>query len=371
MLYLGVGAALSGAFYGCDKCDAGFPPNLAMPVFSGYKDYVIQSVANKRSARVIPGAGTPTPLARVFYPTLDGTQPGAAILTGCEQFPLVLLIHGSCPSVDPYIQWSYFAGQLVRAGYVVAITSAGGFLATGDPAELAALQGVYNFMYNDWEYRATLMPPPNTAIAGHSFGGTLAAELAGVLSSKAFVGLSGAFGQVTGSLTVQALLSNVRVPSLFLWNPNDDPGFNAAMYNPQEPLDGQMWSFVGPPKHGVLFAAGKHGDYLLTGTAGGCSQGNCNLGMLLAADLATTFLTKYLPPQGAGAIPDSVPDSLFVRPQDLPPPPKNGFYAGQYLGGLASSKQVSGAPDPKKQPCFEQLFWVTPSSQGTTYVVPA
>jgi hypothetical protein len=376
-LKLGAAASLSGGFYGCEPCAAGFPPNLAWPVFYGYKDYVIDNVQSaQRQTRRNGSTGfwDPIPIARVFYPTIDGTPPGAKILTGCEQFPLVLLIHGDCPDVDPYIQWNYFAGQLARAGYVVAVTAAGGFLATGDPSELADLERAHNYMRNSWEYRATLMPSPNTAVAGHSYGGTAAAELAGVLPLKAFVGLSGTFGQVPpGSLSVQALLEKIRVPSLFLWNnsDNDDPELGAEMYNPDDPPDGQMWSFVGVPKHGVVFANGAHADYLVSGTSGKCGQGHCPLVRLLAVDLTTTFLTKYLPPQGAGAIPQSVPDSLFVRPQDLPPPPNHGFYAGQYLSGLASSKQVSDRPDPEKQPCFAQLFWETSASQSPTYLIPA
>jgi hypothetical protein len=372
LLYLGVGAAFSGALYGC-RCATGFPPNLTMPVLSGYKDYVITDVANEIpcSNRSIKEVGTSAPVARVFYPTIDGTQPCASMLTGCEQFPLVLLIHGSCPGVDPYIQWSYFAGQLARAGYVVAITSAGGMLATGNPSDVAPFQQVYNYMRNTWEYRATLMPSPNTAIAGHSYGGTRAAELAGVLPLKAFVSLSGTFGQVVAPLTVQALLSNIRVPSLFFWNQNDDIYLNATMYVPSEPVNGQMWSFIGAPKHGVLFAGpARHGDYLVAGTAGGCAQGDCSLIRPLAADLATTFLTKYLPPQSTGAIRVTVPDTLFVRPQDLPPPPTKVSYAANYLTGLASSKLASGVPNSEKVPCYEQLFWET-KSQGTTYLVPA
>jgi dienelactone hydrolase len=372
-LRFGVATCISDAFYACAPCAAGFPPNLAFPVFSGYKDYVINNVVNKSGRSGATGPWNPTPLARVYYPTIDGTAPGAAILTGCEQFPLVLLIHGDCPGVDPYIQWTYFASQLARAGYAVAITAFGGELATGDLSQLSGLQGVHDFMRNSWEYRTTLMPSPNTAVIGHSYGGTLAAELAGVISVKAFVGLSGTFGQVNAPLTVQTLLANIRVPALFLWNHVDDAGVNAEMYNPDSPLPGQMWSFVGTPKHGVVFAKGAHADYLLPGTSGqACSQqGDCNLVRPLAVDLTTTFLTRYLPPQGAGAIPQLVPDSLFVRPQDLPAPPDNGFYAGQYLSGVASSKQVSNRPDPEKQPCFEQLFWDMGQSLGTTYLIPA
>jgi hypothetical protein len=66
-----------------------------------------------------------------------------------------------------------------------------------------------------------------------------------------------------------------------------------------------------------------------------------------------------------------VPDSLIVRPQDLPPPPDNGFYAGLFLGGLASSKQTSSQPDSTKQPFFEQVFWQTSKSQGSTYLIPS
>lgn len=375
LLYLGLGAACSGALYGC-RCVTGFPPNLTMPVFSGYKDYVFTDVANEVpcSNRSVKSVGTSTPVARVFYPTTDGTPSCAPMLTGCEKFPLVVLIHGSCPGSDPflpYTQLSYFAGQIARAGYVVAITFAGGVLAPS-PAEIASLQQVYNYMFNTWEYRATLMPAPNTAVAGHSYGGTLAAALAGVLPLRAFVSLSGTFGQVAFPLTARSLLSNIRVPSLFLWNQNDDPGLNATMYVPTEPVNGQLWSFVGTPKHGVLFAGlARHGDYLNAGTDQGCGQGTCNLVRPLAADIATTFLTKYLPPQSTGAIRVTIPDSLFIRPQDLPPPPTKVSYSANYLPGLASSMLASSAPNSEKQPCVEQLFWQTTASQGTTYLVPA
>jgi len=100
-------------------------------------------------------------------------------------------------------------------------------------------------------------------------------------------------------------------------------------------------------------------------------QGQCDLVRPVAVDLAIMFLARYLPPEGAGAIPSAVPDSLIVRPADLPPPQQHGFYSGAYLEGLSSSKQVSNKPDAKTQPCFEQVFWETGSSHGNTYLVPA
>jgi hypothetical protein len=374
MLRLGVASALGGWLYGCARCDAGFPPNMTMPTFYGYKDYLYTPpLTNAPLAKKATGVVTkpPVPMARVFYPSIAGTPAGAPILTNCEPFPLVLLIHGDCPDGDPYQQWLYFAGQLARAGYVVAVTFDGGHLATGDAnADTQALQGVYNYMRNVWEYRDTLMATPNTAVIGHSFGGTLAAELTTQIPSKAFVSLSGTLGQVPAG--PQVILSPLRGPCLFLWNNSFlDVAQNAVIYVPSEPVAGQLWSFVGTPKHGVWFTGGDHGDYLTSGTTTGCQQGTCNLVRPLSVDLTTMFLTKYMPPGGLTGIAGLVPDSLIVRPQDLPPPPDHGFYAGGFLGGLAASKQTSTQPDSTKQPCFEQVFWQTSSSLQSTYLIPS
>lgn len=369
LLRLGVASTLGGWLSGCGRCDAGFPPNMTMPVFYGYKDYIyIPPLTNALVAKIATVVtGNPVPMARVFYPSIDGTPAGARILTNCEPFPLVLLVHGECHGGgDPYDQWSYFAGQLARAGYVVAVTSAGGFPATGNAqADTLALQGVHVYMRSAWEYRDTLMASPNTAVIGHSFGGTLAAELSTQIPIKAFVSLSGAFGQITAG--PQAVLSALHVPCLFMWNTMDDVDPGAALDAP----DGHLWSLIRAPKHGVSFTGGAHGDYLTSGTAGSCNQGNCNLVRPLSVDLTTTFLTKYMPPGGLTGIAGLVPDSLIVRPQDFPPPPNHGFYAGAMFGGLANSKQSSDQPDVKKQPCFEQVFWQTGSSEGSTFLIPS
>lgn len=351
---------------------------MTMPVFYGYKDYVYTPpLTNAPLARKATGviSNPPVPMARVFYPSIAGTPAGAPILTNCEPFPLVLLVHGDCDG-NPYDQWYYFAGELARAGYVVAVTYYGGVLATGDPVgDTLNLQGVYNYMRSDWEYRDALMPSPNTAVIGHSYGGTLAAELATQIPIKAFVSLSGTFGAIV-AVRPQVVLSSLRGPCLFLWNTSVlDSAQGAVMYDPSYALAGSAWSFVGTPKHGVLFWGGEHGDYLVSGTAGPCAQQGCNTRvMTLSVDLTTTFLTKYLPPGGLTGIAGLVPDSLIVRPQNLPPPPKQGFYAGGFLSGLASSKQTSSKPDRTKQPCFEQVFWQTSSAQGSpnsTYLIPS
>jgi len=207
-------------------------------------------------------------------------------------------------------------------------------------------------------------------VIGHSFGGTLAAELATQIPNKAFVSLSGALGNLPQG--PKPILSPLRGPCLFLWNnSSQDQDVNAVMYLPSEPLAGQLWSYVGTPKHGVCFTGGEHGDYLMSGTSGNCTQGACNLVRPLSADVTTTFLTKYMPPGGLTGIAGLVPDSLIVRPQDLPPPPNQGFYAGSFLGGLAASKQTSSQPDSTKQPCFEQVFWQTTASLQSTYLIPS
>lgn len=374
LLRLGVASAFGGWLSGCARCDAGFPPNMTMPVFYGYKDYLYTPpITNAPLAKKATGvvSNPPVPMARVFYPSISGTPAGAPILTNCEPFPLVILVHGDCPDGDPYTQWLYFAGQLARAGYVVAVTSYGGQLATGNAVQdTLNLVGAYNYMRNDWEYRDTLMPSPNTAVIGHSFGGTLAAELTTQIPNKAFVSLSGTLGEVPAGPKV--ILSPLRGPCLFLWNDSFlDVSQNAVMYIPSEPVAGQLWSLVGAPKHGVCFTGGEHGDYLTPGTTTVCQQGTCNLVRPLSVDLTTTFLTKYLPAGGLTGIAGLVPDSLIVRPQDLPPPPNSGFYAGGFLAGLASSKQTSSQPDRTKQPCFQQVFWQTSSSLQSTYLIPS
>jgi hypothetical protein len=117
-------------------------------------------------------------------------------------------------------------------------------------------------MRNTWEFRERLMPPPNTAVVGHSFGGTLAAQLAGEIPVAAVASLSGAFGQAQSPIP---LLSSIHVPSLFLWNKVDDNTLGAELDT------GGLWSAISPSKHGVIFKTGNHGDYM-SDTVPGCSR---------------------------------------------------------------------------------------------------
>jgi hypothetical protein len=63
-----------------------------------------------------------------------------------------------------------------------------------------------------------------------------------------------------------------------------------------------------------------------------------------------------------------VPDNLFVRPQDLPTPPQNGFYAGGFLPSFAQAQKSPGSQRPPSDTCVEKVLWQTPSIQGFMFV---
>src|SRR5258706_16141160 len=117
VLELGVVSCLSRWLSGCvelstlqPNCPINWAPSFLDPVFYGFKDYA-------------------DPAVRIYYPSLDGSPAGAAMLLMCERFPLVLFIHGDCGG-NPFTQWISLPAQLARSGYVVAVTSFGGLLAT-------------------------------------------------------------------------------------------------------------------------------------------------------------------------------------------------------------------------------------------------
>jgi len=208
-------------------------PSILAPVFHGFKDYASPSV-------------------RVYFPSLDGSPHNAALLVKCERFPLVMFVHGDCGG-DLFQQWISLPAQLARSGYVVAVAKIVPRPADGDPATTAPLRAVHDFMRNTWEFRERLMPRPSTGVMGRSWGGTLAAQLANEIPAAAFTSLSGAFGQTSNPF---GLLSNIRVPSLFLWNKIDDRtspiGADLDDLGAHAPIP--------PIKHAVIFKTGAHGD---------------------------------------------------------------------------------------------------------------
>jgi pimeloyl-ACP methyl ester carboxylesterase len=353
ILKLGVASAAA-ALAGCVRlkelqpnCPVDFAPSLLAPVFYGFQDIA-------------------EPAMRVYFPSLDGSPQNAAILQMCERFPLVIFVHGDCGG-DPIGQWIHIPAQLARSGYVVAVTRFGGVLADGAPATTAPLRDVHDFMRNAWQFRDRVLPAPKTAIVGHSFGGTLGAQLVTEIPVSAFVSVSGTFGQMPNpAAAVQA----IQVPALYLWNDTDDPGLGAVMFNPNQPPSTQLWTKARAPKHGVVFEGGNHGDYMLANSAPRCAQQGACAGRVraIAADYVTAFVSKYLSPEYAFAAFTWVPDEIFVRPQDLPAPPLNGFYAGGFLQGFGSSHLVDAHPS---RGCVETVMWETASSSGTRFVAAA
>lgn len=385
LLGLGVASCLTKALTGCyslkslqPDCPVDWAPSLLGTVFYGYTDFSECGCPGCASclvleARGVSGTRPPAvgdqsrPAMRVYYPTLDGAPNGAAILDRCERFPLVLFVHGDCGG-DPYLQWDILPAQLARCGYVVAVTQWGGILSVGDPATTAPLHQAEQWLRNAWAHGDRLLPAPHTAVVGHSYGATLGAQLVTEMPVMAFASLSGTFGQVYFE-SAQKMLSAIQVPSLFCWNDNDDVGFNAKLLMPDVPDDRQLWAAIGTPKHGVIFQGGLHGDYLRPGTAVTCAQnGPCARVPSLAADFVTTFLGKYVPPEYDFSAFTWVPNSLFVRPQSLPAPPANGFYASDFLIGFAASAESASPP---LKACVEEVLWQTSWTTGTTFVASA
>src|SRR5438105_1573078 len=118
-------AAISG-IRGEPGCAIAWQPNALAPVFYGYRDYevVFPPVLMARLAPgdVVGGLGLPTHRARVFYPSLDGSPEGAAILSDCGRFPVIVFAHGECDGdVDHYKKWFEIPALLARAGSIVVI----------------------------------------------------------------------------------------------------------------------------------------------------------------------------------------------------------------------------------------------------------
>ena len=382
----GVVSCLIGALSGCvnlndlqPNCPVSWAPSYLYPVFYGYKDY---ESGNGEGIGSLPRLSFTNPLSslnpfvpgriRVYYPSLDGSPQNAAILSMCERFPLVLLIHGDCGG-NPYLQWIELPVQLARAGYVVVVSQYGGTNSINvvNP-DTTPLHEIHQWMRTSWEHRDRLMPSPFTAVIGHSFGGLIGAHLIRELPVTAFVSLSGALLAAQDSDNI-ALLSGIPVPSLCLWNDTDDADNNARLDVPF--ASGTPWSLIPSPKHGVVFPQGKHADYLLVdGPTTVCRAQSMCAGLVraLAADFSLTFLSKYMPPEFAYADPYEgffpVPDSLIVSPQTFPPQPNQGFYAGAFWQGFS---QVTQSASQGRDGCTEMVMWQTATSGGTTFLVQA
>lgn len=304
-----------------DTCALSFGPSVLAPVFYGYRDY-----------DTVDGAPGPV---RVYFPSIDGTPASARYLQGCGLFPLVIFLHGNCSSEpNHYRKWVYLPYTLARGGYVVAAPRLPGVESGSWDADVTLVQDLITWMRHGWRFRAGL--ERTTGIVGHSYGAMLGAVVAPTVSADAYVSLSG--GWIEWFSTPPPYLSALAAPSLFMWGTGDDS------YAVLDDGASTFWDAVPAPKHRVSFDGANHWDYLPPRTVR-CqdSAGRCRLVDELAGDLATTFLTRSMPPRTSstalGTIPFTlVPPTVTLTSEQL-------FYSGSYL--LA----MDAVPLPASGPC--------------------
>lgn len=322
------------------SCPIGWQPAALTPVFYGARD-------------LGPADGAPVRV-RIFFPSLDGAVFSAPVLVGCGRYPLLVLAHGHCPG-DPanYQKWFLLPAQLARAGYVVVVpelaATAGGVHPSADPhPDLATLSAVIQWARQQWEHRDVLMGPPATGIVGHSYGAMVAARFAAAGGIAAYAGLSGVWQDwPSGPPPIFA----VTTPTLLTWG---------GEFDLFTQLTDSAWNQLPQPRHRAVFAEGQHWDYLPAGSVP-CARdrGPCPSLAAAAADLATMFFAKYLPPEQATSLPHQIPDSLFPPPLVLTA--EQEFYAGSYLYGMSS---LSGQPG-----CGYELDHATPDDRTVPYVL--
>lgn len=301
-------------------CPIGWQPQALSPVFFGARS-------------LSPEEGAPVPL-RIFFPSLDGAVESAPLVEGCGRYPLVVFCHGHCQGdTDHYRRWFRLPAQLARAGYVVVVprlTGVGGGSSPSVPGhpDLPTLDAVIHWARTGWEGRHVLLPAPNTALVGHSFGAGLAAVYAVDHALGAYVGLSGPWGDWFGGVPFP--LTRLDLPTLLLWG---GPGDLFTQ------LSQSQWEQIRRPRHRVVFAKGEHWDYLPEAPNVPCTHGfgPCDHAGAASHDYVTMFLARYLPPELATDLAGRVSDSLT--------PPANWrdtltfeqeFFAGGYLSGWDS-----------------------------------
>jgi pimeloyl-ACP methyl ester carboxylesterase len=296
-------------------CPIGWQPEALAPVFFGARS-------------LGPAEGAPVPL-RLFFPSLDGAVETAPLLEGCGRYPLVLFAHGQCfNDADHYRRWFRTPAQLARAGYVVAVpfladNASGTNPSVSTHTDEATLDAVLTWARTGWEHASVLMPPPATAVIGHSFGAMLGARFAVGRQIAAYSGLSGRWGDWFGDEPFPLPLLNM--PSLMVW------GESELLTQ----LTDAQWEAMARPRHRVVFPEGDHWDYLGSNLPPCAAAGGpCPQIGAATADLLTMFLGRYVPPEFATDLPERIPASL--EPPQLVLTPQQEFFAGGYLNGFGA-----------------------------------
>jgi hypothetical protein len=216
-----------------------------------------------------------------------------------------------------------------------------------------------DWIRSGWEFSATALPSPATGIAGHSFGGGVAAEF--VKSSpgtiSAFASLSGQTGEGL------APIATAQIPKLFAFG--SDPLLDAPLQDLNPVPPGPEWAGLPPPKHVAVLKEIGHYDYLPAGTVV-CERrrGTCSETPQLTAELLLMFFGRYLRPEGAPDLTHRISASLV--------PPKlasleltfdQKFYAGDYLGAF---EHIAGSAGD----CSVALTWDAGGGDAGARTVP-
>ncbi|MEO7260161.1 MAG: tachylectin-related carbohydrate-binding protein [Jatrophihabitantaceae bacterium] len=298
-------------------CPISWQPSALAPVFYGYREY--------------PAADGAPLTVRVFFPSLDGSPADAAPLLGCGRYPLIMFCHGSCfGEANQYQKWFELPAQLARAGFVVAVPQIIGIdqLPSERPEVQASLRDLLDWMRAGWEHRDTLLPPPATGLAGHSYGALHAGILATTRPVAAVVSLSGVWEEWSKP---PFPIHQGAPPRLFTWGTNTVSEAHAE-------LPSQLWDPIPQPKYRMNFTESEHFDYLYkTDLACHPPRGSCPYIGAFTTDTVTMFFARFLQPEQWPELAADIDDSLIPPTpaelaQDLTP--QQQFFAGGYLNGV-------------------------------------
>jgi acetyl esterase/lipase len=160
-----------------EACPIPWNPTILTPVFWG------------RQFVSVGARGTPV---TIYYPSLDGSPDGAAMLRDCGRRALILFLHGHCQQESDHLcRWERHLAQLARSGFVVAApfhSDIGGGPLQNSLVD-SALEAL-DWMRNSRSGRTELYPSVFTGVCGHSYGAMLAGRIAVRAKAKAYVSLS-------------------------------------------------------------------------------------------------------------------------------------------------------------------------------------
>ncbi len=270
-------------------------PTIAHALHHGYED--------------LPASGTLPTNVRVFYPTTSREPLNATATGSCEDYALILFVHGSCgvPDANHYRRWSALPAHLAQHGFVVAVPSFGSGPDPFGDSDVNKASEVLAWMKSSWSKRAILSD--KIGIIGHSYGAIVGGRLNASGIGQAYVSLSGGWIGYVG--TEPSPLGSLSGASLFAWGGSPWESSFAALTGGAALL----WDSVPEPKHRLIFNEGEHWDYLAPdeGRCSGGDRGPCYSTVgALTREFVTAFLSRYVAPvRHDGTAPITVAPSLL------------------------------------------------------------